>query len=332
MSNILVENISEIWSELEDYTTTDSNKWRSRTLEVKAGDRSVLLALDEMGHRHLLVPQGSTFLPANTRSPLAVSSQKFQFGPDEINMHGNYLDIQCQLPRLNTQFDTVVVDIVHQIESSTDPAAAAFSTVSSWRRLFMNLAAAPAMSYKDRLAAFGELTFLQELAESRYDFQATWWTGPERESHDFALPTVEFEMKTVGEESDTVTVHGLDQLAKHDRIPLYLLVRTVVEDPEGRSVGEVLSEIIAGCQCAGEIREEAALVGISADEEDTVRFKVISTQVAQVTSNFPRITRNQLKDSVTDAVQRVEYDLSLRALKPHLENMPLSKMEEIING
>lgn len=331
MSNILVRDISESWSELEDYTTTDSSKWRSRSLDVRAGDRSVLLALDETGNRHLLVPQGSTSLPANTRSPLAVSSQKFHFGPDEMEMHGKYLDIRCQLPRLNTQFDTVVVDIVHQIESSTDPAAAAFSTVSSWRRLFTNLAAAPALSYQDRLAAFGELTFVQELAESRVDFQATWWTGPERELHDFILPTVDFEIKTVGEESDTVTVHGLDQLAEHDRKPLYLLVRKVVEDSEGRSVGEVLSEITVGSEFADEIREKAALIGISEDEEDSVRFRVVSTHVARVTDNFPRITRDLLKDSVIDAVRRVKYDLSLPALKPQLEDMPLSRMGEIIN-
>lgn len=325
-------NLAGIWSELENYKTADESNWRSRSLNVSAGERSVLLALDETSHRHLLVPQGSTSLPTNTHSPLAVSSEEFRFGSDDVNMHGKYLDIRCQLAHLNPQFDTVVIDVVNQIQESTDPATAAFSVVNTWRRLFTNLAAAPSMSYRDRVAAFGELTFLQELYETQGDFQASWWTGPEKESHDFVLRSCDFEVKTIGDESEAITIHGLSQLAEREQNPLYIIVRKVVEDSEGRSVGEVLTEITSGNRFSDEIREKAALFGVSEGGEDSVRFEIVSTQMARVTNQFPRITSDMLEESTLDAVRLLKYDLALYALRPYLEDMSLSKIGKIVNG
>ncbi|WP_043451657.1 PD-(D/E)XK motif protein [Jongsikchunia kroppenstedtii] len=308
------------WADIGRSGTEVDESWRAKNLPVRAGGRHLALAVDEKGDHHLLVPKSVEELATNTRSPLAVYARNFRFsGGRKDTIEGLYLDIHCRVEVLNGQFDKVIADVVEAVGRAKDAAAAAAAAVAAWRRLFATLAESRALTYQERLAAFGELSVLQELVENVKGFRPDWWTGPNRKPHDFELPGASIEVKSVGEDSTALTIHGLDQLALSDDKPLHLVIRQIVENSSGKTVAELLGEILSVAEGAPEIRDRAALLGVSDTDVDATRFTIQSTLIGSVNSDFPRIDRSDLREGAEPAVSSVRYDLDLAELRPYLK-------------
>ncbi|MDV2476200.1 PD-(D/E)XK motif protein [Rhodococcus zopfii] len=201
------------------------------------------------------------------------------------------------------------------VDGATRPVGAASAVLASWRRLFSTLADARALTHQEKLAAFGELSVLQELVDSGTDFRVASWTGPELEPHDFELDDASIEVKSVGVESDTIRVHGLAQLGQVEEKRLYLIVRQVTEDPSGRTVSELLGEILATCDDPTLLRERAARLGVHEAMEDTARFAVTESLIGEVAGDFPRITADTLGVELAEMVTRVGYELRLKDIR-----------------
>ncbi|MFX1759538.1 PD-(D/E)XK motif protein [Rhodococcus sp. As11] len=286
------------------------------TVPVVANGREVVQAVDNEGQHHLLIPADTSSHPENTRSPLAMSFRDFRFGPGSgAYVEGRYLDIHCQLPALNKQFDKVIGEIVGAVDGATRPVGAAAAVLASWRRLFSTLADARVLTHQEKLAAFGELSVLRELVDDDADFRVVSWTGPEQEPHDFELKDASIEVKSVGVESDTIRVHGLAQLDEVEEKRLFLIVRQVTEDSSGRTVSELLGEILATCDDPTLLRERAARLGVHEAMEDTTRFAVTESLIGEVAGDFPRITAETLGADLAETVTRVGYELRLKDIR-----------------
>ncbi|MBY4570362.1 hypothetical protein ACN95_10065 [Gordonia sihwensis] len=330
MTEMAAQYLDETWREIAEAGDEFGAGWRSKSLPVRAGARTLVLAVDRNGEHHLLVPKGSGDLPTNPHSPLAVSVREFHFDNARgESVDGSYLDIHCQVESLNGQFDKVVLDVVEAIHESKDPAAAAAAAVAAWRRLFAKLADLRALTYQQRVAVFGELSVLQEVVENAPGFQPEWWTGPHQEPHDFELPSVSIEVKSIGEDSATVTVHGFEQLERVNGKPLLLVVRKVVERPSGKTVAELLSEIFAVAGSTSELRERAASIGVFDTDPDPTRFEVVETRTAEVGEGFPRIAFSDLTPAAQSAVCGVGYDLDLAVLRA---SMSVGAVSEIVRA
>lgn len=311
--------VGDRWTQIESEGATSTGGWRSMTLPVVAHDRNLIQAVDELGQHHLLVPADATLHPENTRSPLSMSFRNFRFGMEtDGGVKGRYFDIHCRLPALNEQFDKVIGEVVGAVEIAIRPVGAAAATLAAWRRLFATLADVRPLTHQEKLAAFGELSVLQDLVDGFPAFRATSWTGPEREPHDFELANVSIEVKSVGNDSETITIHGLKQLASTDGKSLYLMVLKVTEEPDGRTVSELLGEILAHCDDPAIVRQRAARLGVYETMEDVTRFTVTESLIGQVGSDFPRITADLLGSVLVDVVSRVSYDLQLAAVRDRL--------------
>lgn len=324
MTRLSRTDLTAYWTEIETSNTPADGRWRSRRLPLESDGRALVLAVDNVDERHLLVPVGAEEVPTNTRSPLSVSEDGFRFSDFAGELKGRFIDIHCARPSLNSQFDYVVDDVLSAAEDSEDAAGAALATVNMWRRLFMNLATAPTLTYQEKIAAFGELTVLEELLENDPDFQPEWWTGPDAQPHDFETDRCSVEVKSIGQESRTITIHGLAQLAPTDDKPLYLIVRTVEENPAGRTLGELLESVLSLRDTGTVIRDRAAQLGVSTTSRDSERFQVSGTQIGTVAKNFPRLTDSDLDDDSRTAVVRATYDLSLDALRPFVVRCDVS--------
>jgi len=279
---------------------------------VVAHGRELVQAVDDMGQHHLLIPADATLHPENTRGPLAMSFRQFRFGTGTgTDIEGRYFDIHCRLPALNKQFDKVIGEVIDVVTGSNHPVGAAAAALSAWRRLFATLADVRPLTHQEKLAAFGELSVLQDLVDGHPDFRVVSWTGPKREPHDFELEDVSIEVKSVGGDSDTINVHGLSQLAQVDEKDLYLIICRVVEDPSGRTLSELLSEILTICDDPAALRERAGQLGVSEVMEDITRFKVTESLIGTVAGDFPRITADTLGAELAGMVSRVGYELRL---------------------
>ncbi|MGB5796463.1 MAG: PD-(D/E)XK motif protein [Mycolicibacter algericus] len=311
--------VARRWRQIEDEEARSSGGWRAMPLPVVAYGRELIQAIDVQGVHHLLIPADVGPHPENIHSPLAMSFGEFHFKTSaDVDVTGRYLDVRCRLSALNKQFDTVIGEVVKNVAGSKRPINAAVTTLAAWRQLFTNLADVRPLTHQQKLAAFGELSVLHDLVVQFPEFRVAAWTGPQRTPHDFELPTISLEVKTIGEDSDTITVHGLDQLAATDDKPLYLVIRQVVEAPGGRTVAELLGDIVSGCDEPALARERAARIGVYEGMEDTTRFEVVASLVGDVGADFPRITRYSLSPDLLDAVGNITYTLVLPALRDRL--------------
>ncbi len=321
-------DLPSIWAEIESHPTHADGEWRFQQIDPLEDGRRLTLAIDDQGQHHLLVPKAPGSVPTNTRSPLAVSVRDFSFGHDSLeHVSGHYLDIHCRIDALNAQFDKVISDVVDVVQGSSTPAVSAVATVGAWRRLFAILADGHTLSYPEKIAVFGELTVLQELMEHDGGFEVASWTGPDHAAHDFELSEQSIEVKSIGEDSTTVTIHGLDQLDSVNDKPLYLVVRTIIESASGRTISEVLGEILCASVDPNGIRHAAAKLGVSDTDADPTRFEVQTTMIAEVIGDFPRIIKATVAPHVSESIRRISYELDLRSLSPFLRPTRIDRLE-----
>lgn len=324
-------SFSTAWTVLEGKLSANPSKWHSYRLEGSACERDLALALDDEGHRHLLIPVDDELRLPHTRGPLSTSIAHYNFAEDAgTRLTGRYLDIFCRLRHLNRQFDAVVADVVAESSGQPDPAGVAVATVGNWRRLFTTLADAKTLSYQEQLALFGELSVLEMLAGARGEADPEWWTGADNLPHDFELPAASVEVKSMGEDSMTITVHGLQQLAETEGKPLYLAVLLVVEDANGRRLDELLEEICSASRQEGALRQKAARLGIGRGTQDYARFSVRTLEIGQVEEGFPRITAESLATGDAEAVRSLRYELDYGHVRPHLDRQQFIDVPEVL--
>lgn len=293
--------------------------WKQYPVLELADGREVALAVDLFGRRHLLVPADDPMPPLDPNSPLSVTSLKIKSDRPGSTGIDEFLDIQCELPHLNEQFDKVVLDVLQAVEESHRPAHAAAAQLSSWRKLFSTLAGGKSLSYQQKIAVFGELSVLEKVIQKSDEFDPEWWTGPSRDPHDFELPNASLEVKTVTEESATVHMHGFDQLEPLEDKPLHLVLQTVEESSQGQTIAQLVSDIAQMTDGDEKVLAKMRTLGVGSGEEDSVRFRVVNTAHCQVEDDFPRISAETLPASTTDAVVTIEYELELEALQQYLE-------------
>lgn len=304
--------VADRWEQIKCEGVRSPGGWRSMTLPITAHGRALIQAVDEVDEHHLLVPADATGHPENTRSPLAMSFREFRFSTGENpEVEGRYFDIHCRLRALNTQFDKVIGEVVAAVEGAAHPVAAAATTLAMWRRLFTTLADSRPLTHREKLAAFGELSVLLDLIGAFPGFRAASWTGPERQPHDFELDSLSIEVKSIGDDSQTITVHGLTQLDRVDGKPLYLMIRRIIEDSGGQTLPELLSEVLAACDDPSIVRQRAALLGVYETMSDSTRFEVAESLIGEVTDDFPRITEEILGPALTEMIAHVDYDVRL---------------------
>ncbi|MDN4614576.1 PD-(D/E)XK motif protein [Leifsonia sp. F6_8S_P_1B] len=264
----------------------------------------VRIAIDSDRSRHLLVPTGIPTRPWNQiDSPLRESVRSLAFA----GAHGKrYLDVRCSNATLFDLFDELIIGVLGRARSAGDVGAAVDSSLSEWRAMF-RAAALVGFGRNQRFGLFAELLTLQASAESLGASAAKYWTGPSGLSHDFELPGGCIEVKGASTSSNSVTIHGLEQLAAHDERPLALLVYRLGESEEGSTIRQLISDIESRCG-SGALDNALAAVGFTKTTPDE-RLVVVDAFVVEVDDRIPRL------EAAVGGITRAEYDVSIDALR-----------------
>lgn len=273
------------------------------------------IGVDGNGARHLLVPLLEEQLRGDDgESALALRVRTYTFA----GVPARYLDVVCGRPDLFDLFDEVLVDVL--IDVGEDPSAAAARTVEvigRWRAL-LSTRRARLLTLAAQMSLFAELTVL-DVAGRDGDVSAQWWRGPKGEPHDILLPTHALEVKAVGPGSTSIEIHGLGQLDQPGR-PLALVMATVSEADDGRTLPELVDDLLTRCDDRGEAIRLLAQAGYSrADAERyTERFSISDLVMIEVDASVPRIvTASFGANGVPEGVDGVVYRIDLAALAPH---------------
>ncbi|HEY9265302.1 MAG TPA: PD-(D/E)XK motif protein [Mycobacterium sp.] len=272
------------------------------------GHLDARVAVDIEGARHLLVPTSLASRPwSQVDSPLKDAVRDLVFGPSSAN----YLDVRCTDQALFDVFDELVLDVLDAAADAMDVGAAVDAALVRWRALF-HAVSGTGFGRERRFGLFAELLVLEAAAATIGPDAVRCWTGPSQQSHDFEMSNACLEVKAVGSASKAITVHGFGQLEEHHGRPLHLLVYTLVESPDGRTIEQVITSIesIVG---GGALRENLSRVGYV--PSTTERLAVDRAFVVTVDARVPVLSDRTVAALPRSAVRRVDYDLLLSTLE-----------------
>lgn len=282
-------------------------------LEFHCGKEACRVALDATGIRHLLVPAGAEAVFVDPKpAVLGMMIRKLAFEGVSIA----YVDVFCAESDLFPEFDQVVEDVLEAVSNSSRPTSAAIDAVMRWRRLFRS-SLLRGISRQAKLGLFAELVVLAALVDADRNFPVQAWRGPLNEPHDFETHYRCIEVKALSAVSDAITVHGLEQLNTHDRRPLDLVMLRVVEEPDGRSVSDLVRQLGGSVMSRAELRSRLSAAGWSEqpDRPDLDLFAIDEVFRVVVDVDTPRVVPSSLTTGgVPHGVSKISYQVDLDAL------------------
>lgn len=288
----------------------------SYLLDVTSGGAACRLALDRAGLRHLLIPAlGETLVPDHRPSVLSSTVRTLTFEAATMA----YVDIWCNEPDLHAEFDDVIDDLLHAVDGAAAPGATALTGLSRWRRLFRTRFV-HGLSASARLGLFAELTVLRALLDSEPSLPVDTWTGPLGQPHDIESPTRCLEIKATGTRREPITINGIEQLDTHDGRPLDLLVLTVIPEPEGTTLTELIDIVRSVTGNAPEFERRLRHLGWQPDPlaSDTDAFVIGEVLRVPITDRTPRLVPASLAvGALPDGISDLSYRLDRDALTAH---------------
>jgi hypothetical protein len=297
----------------------------SYPLDVTAGALACRVALDGAGLRHLLVPAPGEILAPDRRPSVLSSSVRALTFDREMT---TYVDIWCNEPDLHAEFDDVIDDLLDAVDGAAAPGATALAGLSRWRRLFRTRLMR-GLSAEARIGLFAELTVLRALFDSEPSLPVEVWTGPLGQPHDFETPIRCLEIKATGPHHEPIAINGIEQLDTHDGRPLELLILTVLPDPEGTTLTELIDIVRLATGGAGGFGQRLQRLGWQPDPLtiDTDAFVVGEMLRVPITDSTPRLVPASLAaGALPDGVSDLSYRLDRDALTAHAAQGTLAEI------
>ncbi|MBW0272948.1 hypothetical protein ATM97_22950 [Nocardia sp. MH4] len=318
MSNRVKEVLDEQWRGLLRRPRTEDSVVTLAELPVVTVAGSLAVAVDNAGHRHLLVPIGAyQNVRRGLNGPVLRLSKRIL--ENDGSFH-DYADLACLRPDLNDIFTTLCAEILVATEQAPEnPVKVLHRTLDRWRALFLN--PGPPLGPQQIAGLFGELIVLERLLE-RDGGASRLWTGPSGYRHDFAtdLGAVEVKVST-GHDGREVRIHGLDQLEPPVDGALGLVwFRLESSAHDGIGIVELVKRVLDLADDESEVLSLLATVGYRAADNDHyahVRFSIDEQRWYNVDIAFPRLTTVDLAAAaVSTNVRNVDYTIDLSGEVP----------------
>ncbi|MGV9341552.1 PD-(D/E)XK motif protein [Streptomyces sp. NPDC003688] len=222
-------------------------------------------------------------------------------------------------PELLRDFHDLLLAVADRVVGDGKGLEQAFDeTVHGWSAL---LGRPRRLSLDRRLGLHGELAVLARLARHvgwRAALDA--WVGPNREEHDFALGSVDLEVKTTAAERRRHTIHGLGQLTETPGRPLLLVsLRLTRGGVGGRTLGESVKsarDAAAAESVALGRRLDSLLTETDWDAEqpDDERWTPRDDPMVLRATDMPRLTEDTLPADACGRIDRVVYTVDVTEL------------------
>ncbi|MEU7748649.1 PD-(D/E)XK motif protein [Nonomuraea sp. NPDC049158] len=324
MTDIEPTMLERAWAVL---TRPRAKELASFPLEVVCHAEPCRVAIDGTGARHLLIPAGDEAVSVDPKpAVLGTSIRKLGFGGSAVT----YVNVSCAESDLFSEFDEVVTDVLEAVAGARRPASTAVDAIARWRRLFRS-SLLRGLSRQAKLGLFAELTVLSSLVEADPGFHVDAWRGPLNEPHDFEATARCIEVKGLSSASDSIVVHGLEQLDTHNGRPLDLILLRVVEDPDGRTVSELVEQVRGAVASCRDLRARLSAAGWSEypDRPDLDAFAIEEVRRIVVGQDTPRVVPSSLvAGSLPSGIGGLSYQLDLAAVLPFSSGASLAEIAE----
>lgn len=253
----------------------------------------------------------SSVRPPVAKSSSGVSVESFQIGDDWA------LEFRLNSSRFESAFSSLYEDLYNSTWN-TDPrnAASVFIDIyNRWKQAFSSKS--KPLSEREIQGIIGEMIAIRDLLMDRMaprDVLESWMIAGFGKQ-DFVTSDGWFEVKSIMDCSQSIRISSIEQLDE-GRVGTLIVVKlrkTSLEDKEGITVNTLIDELYESFSDSGCGEDFMRLVGsmdLPCSDYDEYCYRLCGLDVYRVGPDFPCIRRT----SIPDAVEKVEYDLSLRAL------------------
>lgn len=315
-----LDDLEAAWSSVSPPDTSGGISGRRAT--GLPHDRPVYLAVDDRGHRHLLVqvPDNTPAITQKETRSLQVSTSRFEVGSNPELL---YVDLACVDSSQNPTFSAVAQDLIRTLQSSHGPVRdAVLSAIARWRAFWSSRTTG--MTREEAIGLFGELWFISRWLGPVTSSVIDHWQATSGARHDLQWPAASVEIKTAVTSAAGEPVHqvtNLDQLADPEHGDLYLFSLQVREDALSANtlhslVDRIASDLDEDYQGLTTFNEKLAVRGYTpADTQHAARpFRILAERLYRVAEGFPRITRDTFgAGGLPAGVADVGYSLDLAA-------------------
>ncbi|MFE2300444.1 PD-(D/E)XK motif protein [Streptomyces sp. NPDC059445] len=214
-------------------------------------------------------------------------------------------------------FSALLADLLnHLVSTSAAPAAGVTRRVATWQRM-LGRGLGQALGLEEQVGLFGELLVLRDFViPAVQDNAVTAWAGPRGGAKDFLWRRWGLEVKTTisSQRYARCRIHGEEQLDVGALTTLLLAHQTLLRDPTGTSLPDLVDELRNDQGLAGQLTEledallEAGWVETHRRYYDHERWVLDKRSFFHVSAGFPRLVSTMLPSGVSG----VSYNLDLR--------------------
>lgn len=282
------------------------------TQPVAVGFVDALLAVDQDGLPHLLVPAHGSVAQDRRSSAVWITRRELQVG-EEARI---FADLGCRDQDLVRVFDRLVTEVLEIAEATGDRLDLVLARVLvDWRHLLS--AARGRLTREVVTGLFGELSVLCRLAEDQPHLALDAWVGPTLATRDFVHGSRAIEVKSrFAAGAERVRISSLDQLDGRALDTLLLAVVDVEDDEFGQPLGQLVDRAVTlgvpRLALNDRLEGFGFVAGMVGDEER--RMSAVRLRTWQVDSDFPALTAAHIPDASLEAIVGVNYSLDLTRL------------------
>ncbi|MGW6334225.1 PD-(D/E)XK motif protein [Nocardia rhamnosiphila] len=310
--------VEECWRQLERTLPSPSGSLRVAELPVSVGPRSLAVAIDDKGHRHLLVPTDSYRTVRRGLDGPILRLRKRVLEDGEAREY--FASLSCTRSDVYDIFTMLCGDIMIAVESSPeDPVKQLNAVLDRWRALFLNPGSP--LGPQQLAGLFGELRVLARMLQQNGSAHRLW-LGPKGHRHDFSADNTALEVKTSVEgDGRVVRIHGLEQLEPPTDGALGLVwMRLKQVTHSGIGVVELVNRVLRLADDETAVLNLLSAAGYRVADNDHyqhLRFAVEEERWYDVDVAFPKLTRVDLAaGGITANVRDVDYSIDLAAEPP----------------
>lgn len=303
--------LESLWKKLQDGDRDSAGGWKRLRVPDLTGPPAYLAVSLTTGLEALILEIPTSAMPAGGSLPASVGFELMTEQVKPGRKGTTRIILALTSDGFRDVFRALAVDVAEALaESKTSEAAGAtfISRVRRWQR-FLEVHGPEGLSDSERRGLFSELLVLKELIGACSDPIPILegWRGPAREPHDFVLPGGDIEVKSTATPSPrTIEIANLDQLDDLGATRL-LLIHTVLAETDsgGQTLPEIIEDLLAACGDAADVFKEriylAGYIDEHANRYTLPRYRELTSDVFQVTGDFPRLTRSTVSDGICSA-------------------------------
>lgn len=335
-----LDHLEAAWSSITPPDTSGGISGRRAT--GLPHDRPVYLAVDDRGHRHLLVqvPDNTPAITQKETRSLQVSTSRFEVGSNPELL---YVDLACVDSSQNPTFSAVAQDLIRTLQSSHGPVRdAVLSAIARWRAFWSSRTSG--MTREEAIGLFGELWFISRWLGPVTSSVIDHWQATLGARHDLQWPAASVEIKTAVTSAEGEPVHqitNLDQLADPEHGELYLFSLQVREDALSTNtlhslVDRIASDLDEDFQGLTAFNDKLAVRGYTpADTQHAARpFRILAERLYCVAEGFPRLNVASFQPAgIPLGIKNVTYSIDLANCSQYLlATSPIDNLEVFVRS